>query len=363
MTTWEDLLAGLIRGGAVAVPGRTPLGIARYADPQSEYDALGAGPAVVYRADRALLEVTGKDRAAWLHNLTTNQIKTLGPGDGVYAFVLNVQGRILFDVNVIVHPESLWVDLDRVFLETARKHFSKYIITEDVRVTDLTDRFVRLAICGREAVGVLTALGASNVAAMGALGLSRIEFQGTEVPLIRHDFCGPFGVELLVSAAIAGDLWRRLTEPSGPHRAVPVGEEAVQVRRIEARIPWPGCEITSEYLPAETRQLDRAVSYQKGCYLGQEVVERMRSRHVVARQLVQLQIEGGTIPPPGSQLFSADPQPVGQVTSSCHSPVRGAVTALGYVRTAQSNPGTTLFVALGEERVTATVTEPASGGR
>jgi folate-binding protein YgfZ len=174
---------------------------------------------------------------------------------------------------------------------------------------------------------------------------------------------------LFVPQELAVDFWRTHVD-SG--KAVPVGDEAVQVRRIEAGIPWPGHEITDEYLPAETRQLDRAVNFQKGCYLGQEVVERMRSRHVVARQLVGLRMEGSTWPTsePGaqatgpsipdlkSQILDPDGKPTGQVTSACHSPTLGCPIALAYVRTAHSTPGTQLTLAGdGPTRIPAVVTD------
>jgi aminomethyltransferase len=159
------------------------------------------------------------------------------------------------------------------------------------------------------------------------------------IPVFRHDLCGPFAVELLVPAAHGAAVLHALLDR---HNAIPVGDDVVQVRRIEAGIPWPGREITSEYLPAETRQQERAVSFQKGCYLGQEVVERMRSRHVVARQLVGLRLE--TAAEQGASILDADGKPVGQLTSAGRSPFLNAPIALGYVKTALSSSGTRLIV-------------------
>jgi len=317
---------------------------------QAEYQALSTGPAIVDRSYRALLEVIGADRATWLHNLTTNQVKNLGRGEGNYAFVLNIQGRILFDVNVLVRAESIWVDLDRRFLETARKHFSKYAVTEDVTVVDRSTEFVRFGLVGPKTAALLAELGAANAAAMPTLGLSQIEWRGAVLPLLRHDFCGPFGVELFVPQPIAIEFRTALYDGIGGMRAIPVENDAVQAHRIEAGIPWPGHEITDEYLPAETRQLERAVSYQKGCYLGQEVVERMRSRAVVARQLVGLRLDSSAIPALKSEIADSEGKPIGQVTSACHSPALGRPIALAYVKSAASNPGSCLIVSSGPER-------------
>ncbi len=321
---------------------------------ENEYRALETGPAIVDRSYRTLLEVTGVDRAAWLHNLTTNQVKNLGRGEGNYAFVLNVQGRILFDLNLLVRAESIWLDLDRRFLETAKKHFSKYAITEDVTVVDRTVEFVRFGLVGSKAVALLAELGRANSAALPTLGLSQIEWRGVDVPLIRHDFCGPFGVEFFVPADRADEFRSTLVDQ---HRAIPVGDDAVQVHRIEAGIPWPGHEITDEYLPAETRQLERAVNYQKGCYLGQEVVERMRSRHVVARQLVGLRLDGSAVPALKAHILDPDGKTAGQVTSSCHSLALNCPIALGYVKSASCAVGVALRLAWGGDSVNVIVTD------
>ena len=380
---WREFVQTQLDSGAVGVIGEAQPRVARNAALETECQALDAGPAFVDRSYRALLEVTGADRATWLHNLTTNQVKNLGCGEGNYAFVLNIQGRILFDLNLLVQADSIWLDLDRRFLETAKKHFAKYVITEDVAVADRSDAFVRFGLVGAKAASLLGELGAANAGAMPTLGLSQIEWRGATIPLIRHDFCGPFAVELFVPQDLAVDFWRAYVD-SG--KAVPVGDEAVQIRRIEAGIPWPGHEITEEYLPAETRQLDRAVSFQKGCYLGQEVVERMRSRHVVARQLVGLRIdtpspsegEGrGEGPKPtgpssalsmatapllrsgfGHTVLDSDGKPTGQVTSACHSPTFGCPIALAYVKSALSSTGSRLNVSTESERpIPATVVD------
>ena len=382
---WREFVQTQLDSGAVGVIGEAQPRVARNAALETECQALDAGPAFVDRSYRALLEVTGADRATWLHNLTTNQVKNLGCSEGNYAFVLNIQGRILFDLNLLVRADSIWLDLDRRFLETAKKHFAKYIITEDVTVVDRSDEFVRFGLVGAKSSSLLSELGAANAAAMAQLSVGRVidPTSALALAIIRHDFCGPFAVELFVPAEKAVDFWRAHVE-SG--KAVPVGDEAVQIRRIEAGIPWPGHEITEEYLPAETRQLDRAVSFQKGCYLGQEVVERMRSRHVVARQLVGLRVdtpspsegEGrGEGPKPtgpssalsmatapllrsgfGHTVLDSDGKPTGQVTSACHSPTFGCPIALAYVKSALSSTGSRLNVSTESERpIPATVVD------
>lgn len=344
MNGWKAFLE--FQGGEAASinPQDGPPRAGSFGDGASEYEALRDGPALVDRSYRGLLEVTGADRAGWLHNLTTNEVKNLGLGEGNYAFATNVKGRILFDLNVLIRKDAIWIDLDRRFLERAKAHFDKYTIMEDVQVVDRSEDHVRLGLVGRNALRMLEQLGAPQARAMSTLGMATVELQGTEVPILRHDFCGPLGVELFVPAEQAIQIWREWVDPGGTLPAIPVGDDAVQVHRIEAGLPWPDCEIADEVLPAETGQHERAVSFQKGCYLGQEVVERMRSRGSLARRLCGLRMEGDTVPPQKASLIGKEGQPVGRLTSVCRSMALSYVIGMGYVKTASCEDGTPLQV-------------------
>ena len=359
MQHWNDFVSDQIRGGARPASDFPRPCIAVYENIEREYAALREGPAIVDRTYRGLLEVTGRDRASWLHNLVTNQVKPLAPGDGVYAFVLNVQGRILFDVNLLVMRDSIFLDLDRRFLPVAVKHFDKYRIVEDVQLIDRSEDFVRIGLAGEQAKELAAELGAPQAAKMPLLGMTSAQWAGASILLVRHDFCGPFGCELYVPPSAAVELWQALTSGSRQVGAIPAGADAVDVRRIEAGIPWSGREITDEYLPAETGQLGRAVSFNKGCYLGQEIVERMRARGALARRLVGIRWDAPAPPPgascgegkdslcsshvefapSGASLLDPAGKPIGAVTSSCRSPALNQPISLGYLKAASVDAG------------------------
>ncbi len=322
---------------------------------KQQYAALIAGPAWIARSNRALIEVTGKDRVAWAHNLTTNQVKTLSCDEGNYAFVLNVQGRILLDLNLAVRSESIWLDLDRRFLPTALTHFNKYIIMEDVRLTDRSDEFVRVAVAGGHAKALLAEFGAGHAAVMPAVSMTSMTYAKTKIDVMRNDFCGVFAVDLFLPISIASAFE---AEIKGAHRNVPaihIYDDVVQIRRIEAGIPWSGAEITDDVLSAETRQLERAVSFQKGCYLGQEIVERMRARKVVAKMLSGLKVSGEAVPPAGAEVIADGGAVVGKITSACHSLALHVPIALCYSKTSSAVPGVTLQVRWGDHVAAAVV--------
>lgn len=347
MSLWTQYVREVLALQGDLGEGPAAATIRSFAGPVNERDALRAAIGIVDRSYRGLLEITGADRAAWLHNLTTNQVKTLSAGDGNCAFVLNLQGRILFDLNVLVDAESIWLDLDRQWLERAQSHFDKYTIMEDVTVTDRSEESIRFAFVGPQTAELLSQLDAPHASNWPSLGLKQVVWRGETIRAFRHEFCGSFAVECVVPAALAVPFWEDVTADTRSPRATPVGWDAVQESRIECGIPWSGMEITDEYLPAETGQSERAVSFNKGCYLGQEVVERMRSRNVVARRLVGLQFTAAEMPCVPADLCDVDGATVGKMTSACHPAGRDGPIGLGYVKTASSTAGTNLTVQCG----------------
>lgn len=316
-----------------------------------EYDALVKDKVLVKRDDRVLIEIAGRDRASWLHNLTTQQIKALGCGDGQYAFALNVKGRILFDLNVFAREDALWVDLDRSVVPIALKHFDKYVITEDVQINSRADNVTSLALAGPRAAELFIEWGLSHVAKLPLMGHVNVILGGRPVTVARTDFPGVAAFDLFFAVDHAEEVHKILTGLWTASAAT------VEVQRIEAGIPQWGRELTEEYLPAETRQLQRAVDFQKGCYLGQEVVERMRSRKVVARLLAGVRLDGVQSPLTPCDLTTADGAPAGTLTSTCLSLANRTLIGLGYLRTNLATAGTSLVVSSPHGPIPARVVE------
>lgn len=352
---WHEFLAAQVRAAGSVGEFDGQKRVLRFGSLEDEYRAICSGGAIVDRGYRALIEVSGGDRGDWLHNLTTNQIRSLTPGEGVYAFVLNLQGRILFDVNVLAVDNSLWVDLNRAYLTEALAHFEKYLITEDVTLVDRSDEFRRSGVVFGESAAIGDRAGLPNLKAMAAGSNAMGSIEGEAVRVARNDFCGTSAAELFVPRSAGEAVWEALT--GGEGALMPVGDEALEVRRIERGIPCPNREFAGDSLPAETRQLARAVSFQKGCYLGQEVVERMRSRGVVARLLSGLITEGEMVPEIGSEVRKEDGSVVGTVTSSCRSLAFGKPLCLAYLKKGAADPGTALCVRANGVEVEARVTD------
>lgn len=314
-----------------------------FGDRAGEYEAIRRAAGLHDRSYRGLLAVRGDDRLVLLHNLLTNEVRNLQPGDGVYAFAVTVQGRVVFDTNVLAGPEEVLLDVHGGWVDRARAHLERYIITEDVTVEDVTPRYARLALLGPATPRVLERLGVRQVAAMAALQQRTVRIGGHPVLVVRHDFAGPLGAELLLPGEQGQTLWGVLEEAVRVEGGRPVGVAAVRTVRIESGLPASPEDIDERVIPPETGQAARGISYVKGCYVGQEVIERLRSRGALARRLRGLVVEGDVVPPHNAAVVAGERR-AGRVTSACWSPRRGGVIALAYVATAHAAEGTALAV-------------------
>ena len=315
---------------------------------EGQYHAARDQVGLVDRSDRALIEIMGADRTVWLNNLVTNVVKTLSSGEGIYAFAVNVKGRVVFDANVLMldppaQPDGrIWLDLDAGWLADALKHLNRYIITEKVQLADVTARYDRLAILGPQAAALAQRLGLSNLIAMASL--QHVPLQDGSGHVIRHDFAGVTGAEFIVPVDSA-DEWRaRMMEAGREFGIDPIDASVVDTLRIEAGIPASRCDIDPETIPPETGQIERGISYHKGCYLGQEVIERMRSHGIIAKRLVGVRLEGETAPACPAAIKANDAES-GRLTSVCWSYALSAILGLGYLKSSHASAGLAVTVA------------------
>jgi len=311
-----------------------------------EYRAARENVALFDRSDRGLIVLAGSERKEWLHNLVTSAVLTLDDHAGVYAFAINVKGRILFDLNILCLPEALWLDLDLPAVAAAAAHFDRYLFTEDVKLQDATGEYGRLGCGGPRAADVAARLGVPNLPGLPAL--SSVALHRGQVHLVRHDFAGLPGFELFVPRGEGAQWWERLVQEG----ARPAGLRTLDVLRVEAGLPWLGRDIDDQVLPPETGLSSAGgtptppggtptpapgISYEKGCYLGQEILERMRARSVLARRLVRVRVADGAglALPAALTKGGAD---VGRITSLVKHPVEPHWPGLGYLKTSVTDP-------------------------
>jgi len=301
---------------------------ARFGDLPSERAALWEQCAVYDLGFRAKLVLSGSDRVRWLNGMVTNNIRDLAAGHGVYAFLLNPQGRILGDLYAYNRGESISVDTDHSQAEKVLATFEHYIIMDDVEVSNVSDEITGLGVGGPGGREVLARAG-FQVPEMQPLQIHSESWRNIECSLVRGE---RENYEIWIACRSVRQLWDALLEAG----ATPVGFEALELDRIAAGVPAFGVDIRERDLPQETEQ-SRALNFNKGCYVGQEIVERIRSRGAVHRKFTGLLVEGDV--QAGSKVVS-DSRDVGEITSVAALPTRdNQRIALGYIRRELGTPG------------------------
>ncbi len=309
---------------------------ARFADPNAEFTKLRTECGVYDLGYRSKISLTGGDRVRWLNGMVTNNIRDLAAGHGVYAFLLNPQGHILGDLYAYNRGESIVIDTDRSQLEKILATFDHYIIMDDVEVKDLTDETTALGVSGPLALEVLKKAG-MGIPALQPLQVHEIrcdcECGCMDCAVVRRD-SNLESYEIWLAPEFVSPLWKSLVA-SG---ATPIGYEALELQRIASGIPLYGIDIRERDLPQETEQA-RALNFNKGCYVGQEIVERIRSRGAVHRKFSGFLAHSEEPVAPGTKIVAGERE-VGEITSSTVVPFGGLKTvALGYIRREIGTPG------------------------
>lgn len=279
------------------------------------YDALREGAALIEAGARGKILAHGDDRVRLLHAMTTNHVEQLKPGEGLYAFFLSAQGRVLADVNLFKLEEYLLLDTEP---ETSRKvydHLDKFIIADDVTLEDATGKLATVSVEGPRAIETLEKRGFPVPSAIYGIGDSDGIF------VARVTITGADGAMLFMPRDRKDELAMRL--------ALPVADpEAVEVVRLEHARPRYGVDFSEANIPQETG-LQRALHFSKGCYIGQEIVERVRARGHVNKVLAALHVQGEASR--GMKIHGAGKE-VGEVTSAAFSPALGLTAAFAIIR-------------------------------
>lgn len=306
---------------------------AAYSDVREEFAALLSGCGVYDLGWRAKIILKGTDRVRWLNGMITNNVRDLGAARGVYAFLLNPQGRILADLYAYNHGDYLLADTDQSQASKVLEIFDHYIVMDDVDVTNASDKLTAIGIGGPKTREVLDRSGIS-AATLEPLQTADLIWENIGLTLVRTDSEIVEAFEIWLAPANVNRLWGALLKAG----ATPVGFEGLELQRIAAGIPRYGQDIRERDLPQETSQ-ERALHFSKGCYVGQEIVERIRSRGNVHRKFTGFQIEG-PLPAAGDKI-RFEGKDVGEITSATSLPTgqTDLKVALGYIRREAGQPG------------------------
>jgi folate-binding protein YgfZ len=309
------------------------------------YHAAHNSAVLIERSSQGAIALTGADRASFLHALLTNDIARLKAGQGAYAAYLTPQGRMISDMRVVETGTRMLLGVERAVAAPLAERFDKLVFSEDVQARDATAELAVFGIHGPSAARMI----------QNATGISVVDLTSQydnvtvdSLTIVRDDGLGVPGYDLYVPAGDADETRTKLVAAG----AVAASEETGETLRIEAARPRFGIDMDTETIPLEAGIEDRAISFTKGCYVGQEVIIRVmhRGHGRVARRLVSLVVSGDTVPARGSAIHAGE-RAVGEVTSATASPKLGAPLALGYVHRDHAEPGTVLSVGGSEARV------------
>jgi len=306
--------------------------------------AVRRGAGLFRDLPRGVITVGGSDRTRWLNGMVSNDVAGLEPGtssSGCYATLLTPQGRIVADLQVLHRGDVFWLDVEASAVPAVVERLEKYIIADDVQLADRSADFERL---GLEGPGVfeIFSRAARNAPRLSPDACADVELAGVAVTVAAFGWSGEAALQLFAAAGAGTAVADGLHAAGAELGLVESDFEVLEILRIEAGVPRLGAELDASVLPAEAG-LDRAVSTQKGCYTGQEVVERLRSQGQVSHRLVGLTTFGEKPVGVGAEV-TAEGKRVGEVTSACLSPAAGAI-ALAFIRRGFAEPGAELQVA------------------
>ena len=312
------------------------------------YEAARRRAAFLDRSDRARLVVSGADRASYLQGLLTNDVAALKAGAGCYAAYLTPQGRMIADLYVYELGDLMLLTLDRAARDTVLARLDQFIFSEDVQIGDVTETFAQMAIVGPEAAsmlaGLLTGTTSSTGSALNALGEHgnlRAQWNGEPAIVTRITDVGEAGFDVFIDHSHA----EAFTSALAGAGAAALDAETAEAIRVEAGVPRFHRDMDEDTIPLEAGIETRAISFTKGCYVGQEVIIRVlhRGHGRVARRLVGLTIDADQPPAPGAPVRSGDRQ-IGHLTSTAWSPALKRPIALAYVHRDFVAPGTAVSV-------------------
>jgi aminomethyltransferase len=333
----------------------------RFRSFEAEYRFARETVALADKNYRAFLFLTGPDRVRYLNAVVTGNIQDLAPGQGTLGLLLNPQGHILAELETYAFDDRLLVVSYAMIRAPLLATLDKFIIMDDATLEDTTDRFAVFSLEGPAAPAAVRELCGIELDALPELGHLETSVAALPCRLIRRFPGGIPGAEFLAERNAAEPLWQALLRAAEKHQGGPIGYAALNSLRLEAGIPWFGYDFDERVIPHEAALETSHISYIKGCYTGQEIVERVRSRGHVNRRRVGLAFSGRDAPAAGTELLAggqprsmsgrrleAEPrnmergQPAGHVTRAAFSPALGRAIGMGYLRREHTATGTKL---------------------
>ena len=317
---------------------------ADYGDSEAEYRVAREAVSIHDASYRETLRITGEDRVSFLHGMVTQDVKGLVAGVAAYTAMITAKGAMVADARLLKREGDLLLDVEPGLGAKVKEFLEKYLISEDAELHEATGEWGLLRLLGPRTGEVLGAALGSPFEPLAANATRGASLAGVQVVLLGQPAFEKHGVDVLVPRGSLEAVWKALVQAGGAHGLKPLGFEALELLRVEAGVPRYGQDLVDTTIPLEAN-LTHAISYNKGCYIGQEVIARATFRGHMNRKLAGVLL-GETEAAPGTELRKGEKK-VGWLTSVVRSPAQGQRVALAYVHKDHLEPGTELTLATG----------------
>jgi folate-binding protein YgfZ len=327
-----------------------------FGDWQREYSIAKETVALIDKNYLTYFPFTGPDRARYLNAILTNNIKDLQLGQGNISLLLNPQGRILAEIETQAEPDRLLCISHAMIRTLLAETLEKFIIMDDVTLTDETDRYGTLSLLGPQTAQLIRDLAANaDLDSLPDFGSIDTHINSIACTITKNSSANAQSADIRAERKDLEPLWNFLAEKTRAAGGGPVGYKALNALRLEQNIPWFGYDFGEKQIPHEAGLENSHISYTKGCYTGQEIVERVRSRGQVNRRRVSLRFLNTNQPPAAGTILTADGKEVGAVTSSSPLPQQNDSIGMGYARKENATLGSELTFTASEISGRATV--------
>jgi folate-binding protein YgfZ len=303
-----------------------------------EYRAAHESVALYDTNWQAVVTLAGPDRVRYLNAILSNDIQELEEGRGTFALLLNPQGHILAELEVYKQADKLVTLSHASVRDRTVATLDKFIIMDDVELADRTDEVGSLAIEGPRAAEIVKQSCGITLEEFPEMAIRDLDVFGIPCHFLRRSHFGLPGAQILTKRKGIVELWVKFLAATRASRGEPIGMKALNSLRLEAGVPWFPVDFNDTVIPHEAALEGTHISFSKGCYTGQEIVERVRSQGRVNRRRVRLKFSGAAPPLPGTRLLAEDVE-AGLVTSAAYSPAAATAIGMGYLRREHNAPG------------------------
>lgn len=318
----------------------------------SEYSAVREGAGLLDLSSRGRVLVSGSETLMFLNGLITNDMNTLAAASWMPAAFANVQGRLLAAVRVIRREDGFLIDTEAATSAAVIKLLDKFTLAGDFKLADFTDSMALLSVQGPNAARIVRSVFDAEAAAIGQQNVANLRLAGHNIMIMRATHTAEDGFDCFVEQSGAAAVREALVRAG----AISLGDETFETLRIEAGIPRYGIDMDESNVVTETN-LDEAISFTKGCYVGQEIIIRIKHRGHVAKKMAGVTLTGTSAAGRNSKIMSADGKEIGHITSATFSPRLERAIALAYLKYDYLAPGTSVRVIGADPEISGEVTE------